>query len=270
VAESVAVSAIRGYRDIAIMWTRASMAYRASFWMMAISSFVIGGLDFVGIWIMFSAVDSLGGFGLAEIAFLYGATGLGLAIADMFVGRVERLGQMVRLGKLDVMMVRPVPLLAQVCADEFALRRLARVVQTGLIFGVGCAYVDWSPTKVLLAAVMIGSGAAIFFAVFVGFACLQFWTADSSEVANAFTYGGNTMTQYPLTIYPQELVKTLTFVFPLAFVNWYPSLYILDREDPFGLPEWLQFASPVAALVLLAGAAVAWRTGVRHYTSTGS
>ena len=36
---------------------------------------------------MFSTVDSLGGFDLAEIAFLYGATGLGLGIADLFVGR---------------------------------------------------------------------------------------------------------------------------------------------------------------------------------------
>ena len=37
------------------------------------------------------------------------------------------------------MMVRPVPLLVQVCADEFALRRLARVAQAGLVFGWACA-----------------------------------------------------------------------------------------------------------------------------------
>jgi ABC-2 type transport system permease protein len=127
-----------GYRDIAVMWMRASMAYPASFWMMAVSAFVVGGLDFVGIWIMFSTVDSLGGFSLAEIAFLYGATGLGLAFADLLVGRIERLGQMIRTGRLDTMMVRPIPLVAQVCADEFALRRIARVVQTGLIFTIGC------------------------------------------------------------------------------------------------------------------------------------
>ena len=88
----------------------------------------------------------------------------------------------------------------------------------------------------------------IFFALFIGFACLQFWTSDASEVANAFTYGGNTVTQYPLTIFPREVVTGLTFLIPLAFVNWYPALYILDRSDPFGFPAWLQFASPLAAL----------------------
>ena len=93
---------------------------------------------------------------------------------------------------------------------------------------------------------------------------------DASEVANAFTYGGNTLAQFPLTIYPAQLVKALTFLVPIAFVNWYPSLYVLGRPDPFGLPDALQFAAPVAAVVLGLLAALGWRTGVRRYRSTGS
>ncbi len=264
------VGAVRGYRLIATMWIRASLTYRTSFWIMAASNVAIGALDFVGIWIMFSAVDSLGGFDLHEIALLYGATGLGLATADMAVGGVERLGRMVRLGRLDAMMVRPVPLLAQVCAEDFALRRLARVVLMSGIFLAAATWVAWTPLKVVVAIGMVASAVAIFFALFVAFACIQFWTSESSEVANAFTYGGNTITQYPLTIFPAELAKTLTFLLPLAFVNWYPCLFLLDRPDPFGLPGWLQFASPVAAVLVLAVAGLAWRAGVRRYTSTGS
>ena len=259
-----------GYWRIAAMWVRASLAYRTSFWMLTAGAFVLGGLDFVGIWILFHTVDSLGGFTLPEIGFLYGASGLGLAFADLLVGRIERLGQMIRLGSLDTMLVRPVPLLAQVCADEFALRRFARVAQAGLVLGWSATYVAWDPGKVALTAVMVVSGSVIFFSIFIGFACVQFWTADSSEVANAFTYGGNTITQYPLTVYPDAVVKGLTFVMPLAFVNWYPALHVLGREDPFGMPTWLQFASPLAALVSAVVAGLVWRAGVRHYRSTGS
>jgi ABC-2 type transport system permease protein len=265
----VAVS-VRGYRDIAVMWTRAAMAYPASFWMMAVSGFVVGGMDFAGIWVMFHTIDTLGGWTLSEIAFLYGATGFGLATADHTVGRIERLGSMIRMGRLDAMFLRPLPLLVQVCADEFALRRFARVFQAVVVLGVACTFVSWTPAKVLVTVSMLVSGSLIFFAVFIGFACIQFWTIDANEVANAFTYGGNTITQYPMTVFPREVVVGLTFLLPLAFVNWYPALYVIGRPDPYGFPDWLRFASPVVAVVLVSIALLVWRTGVRRYTSTGS
>ncbi len=272
-AETLAGAAaanVRAYRDIGLMWTRAAMAYPASFWMMAFSGFVVGGLDFVGIWIMFHTVDSLGEWNLREIAFLYGASGFGLAFADMLVGRVERLGDLIRTGRLDAMFLKPLPLLLQVCADEFALRRLSRILQSVVVLGVACTFVAWSPVKVLVTLSMIASSSVIYLAVFVAFACIQFWTIDANEVANAFTYGGNAVTQYPLSIYPREVVTGLTLVVPLAFVNWYPALYVIGKPDPYGFPDWLRFASPLAAVVLMALALLVWRTGVRHYTSTGS
>lgn len=264
------VEAVTGYGHIAVQCMRAALSYRMSFWMLTIGGFFLGGLDMIGIFIMFQTVDTLGGFSLTEVAFLYGAAGLGLAVADLVVGQVERLGQLVRLGKLDVMMVRPLPLLTQVCAEQFALRRVSRVLLTAGIFTWGAAYVDWTPLRAAVAASMLICGAVIFGAIWIAFATIQFWTADSAEVANAFTYGGSTVTQYPLAIYPSEVIKALTFAVPLAFVNWYPALYILDRDDPLGLPTAFQFASPVAAAVVVAAAALAWRAGVRRYTSTGS
>jgi ABC-2 type transport system permease protein len=265
----VAEAALDYYR-IARLWVRASMAYPASFWMMAVGSFLMTGLDFVAIWVLLRNVDDLGGFSLTEIGFLYGATGLGIAFADLVVGRVERLGQLIRLGRLDTMMTKPVPLLVQVCADEFAPRRFARVVQSGIVFAWAATYIDWSLPRALVALAMVASGSLIFFSLFVALSCVQFWTADATEFANAFTYGGNQVTQFPMSVFPAEIVKALTFVLPIAFVNWYPSLYILGRDDPFGLPEPLQFASPVAAALFLGVAALAWRFGVRHYRSTGS
>jgi len=255
---------------IARLWVRASMAYPASFWMLTVSGFVMTGLDFAAILVIFGRVDTLGGFTLHEVAFLYAGTGLGIAFGDFAVGRVERLGAMIRLGRLDTMMTKPVPLLVQVLADEFALRRLARIAQAGLVFAWAAVWVEWTPSRAAVAAAMLVSSSLIFSGLFVSLATLQFWTADAAETASAFTYGGNALTQYPLTIYPSEVVKVLTFVVPIAFVNWYPSLYVLGRPDPFGLPSQLQYAAPVVAALVLALTALVWRTGVRHYRSTGS
>ncbi|QIG45903.1 transporter [Nocardioides anomalus] len=252
------------------MWVRASRAYPVSWAMLVVGGFLINIIEFVGIWILFQNVDDLGGFTLRQVAFLYGGTGVAFALADLVAGRAERLGQMIRLGKLDQMMVRPVPLLVQVCADEFALRRVSRVAQAAVVLAWGCGAVDWTAPRLLLTVLMVASATVIFVAVFVALACVQFWTIDAAEVANAFTYGGVTVTAYPLSIFPGELVKALTFVVPLAFVNWYPSLYVLGEPDPLGYPGWTQWLSPAVAVLFTAVAAVVWRAGVRSYRSTGS
>jgi len=262
--------AIRSYSDIARLWVRASLSYRTSFALMTVSGFLITGLDFVGLWLMFSHLTNLGGFSLIEIALLYGASSVGLRIADLLIGSVEQIGRHIRTGRLDQMLTKPVPLLVQVCADQFALRRFGQISQAVIVFTWGCFAVDWTPSRVLVAVLMVVSSGVIFFGLFVAFSCVQFWTTDSTEFANAFTYGGNTITQYPLSIYPAELTKGLTFLLPIAFVNWYPCLYLLGRDDPFDLPPWLQFCSPIAAAVVLGVAMLTWHHGVRHYTSTGS
>ena len=264
------VDAVVDFGRIARLWVRASMAYPASFWMLTVGSFVMTGLDFAAILVIFGRVDTVGGFSLTEVAFLYASTGLAIAVGDFVVGRVERLGQMIRTGRLDTMMTKPVPLLVQVLADEFAMRRLARIAQAGLVFAWASAAIDWTPARAAMTVVMVVFGSVIFCGMFISLATIQFWTTDSAEVAAAFTYGGNALTQYPLSVYPSEVVKVITFVVPIAFVNWYPALFVLDRPDPLGLPSWLQFASPVAAAAVVAVTALAWRTGVRRYRSTGS
>lgn len=263
---------VRAFLMLAGMWTRVSWSYRTSFAVLTFASLVTTFLDFAAILVMFANVPALGGFGLGEIAFLYGATSVSAGLADLVVGNVERLGQRIRLGSFDAMMVRPVGVLAQVCADQFALRRLGRVIQGVLVLGwaLSVVEVDWSVVRLVVLASMLVFGALIFAAFFVLGASFQFVSIDGSEVANAFTYGGNTLVQYPLTIYPRHLVTVLTFMLPVAFVNWYPALFVLGRPDPFGLPGWLRFVSPLVALLLCGLAALAWRTGVRHYRSTGS
>ncbi|MFC4609441.1 ABC transporter permease [Streptomyces maoxianensis] len=266
------LSGPRAYGLIAAMWIRSTMAYRASFVMTALGNFAATSFDFITILLMFSHVDALGGYTLGEIAFLYGASGTAFGLADLVMGSMNRLGRRVRDGTLDTLLVRPVPVLAQVAADQFALRRLGRITQGLLIFGYGVLVLDieWTPLRVMMVPLMLLSGAAIFSALYVAGAAFQFWAQDASEVQNSFTYGGNTLLQYPPTLFAKDLVRGVTFVVPLAFVNWLPALYVLGRPYPLDLPQWLAFLPPVVAAVCCWLAALAWRVGLRSYRSTGS
>ncbi|WP_328484637.1 ABC transporter permease [Streptomyces sp. NBC_00377] len=254
------------------MWIRSTLAYRVSFVLTVLGGLLVTGLDFVAILLMFSQVDVLGGYTLPEVAFLYGVSATSFGFADLAIGSAGRLGTRVRDGTLDTLLVRPAPVLAQVAADRFALRRVARIAQGVLVLGYACAALDvvWTPVRLLLVPVMMLCGGLIFSAVFVAGAAFQFVAQDAAEVQSAFTFGGQTLLQYPPTVFGRELVRGVTFVLPLAFVNWVPGSYVLGRPYPLGLPEWAVFAPPLVAAVCCAAAGVAWRAGLRTYRSTGS
>ena len=97
---------------------------------------------------MFTHLSELAGFSLQEVALLYGSASLALAVADTAIGSVERIGTYVRTGRLDQMMTKPVPLLVQVCADQFTLRRMGRLTQAAIVFGWACTLRRLDPARV--------------------------------------------------------------------------------------------------------------------------
>ena len=254
------------------MWTRAAAQYPTSLALLTVMSVVITTLDFVQVAIVFHNTSRLVGFPLADVAFLYGTSAMSLAVADLLLGNLERVGLRVRDGTFDSMLLRPASPLIQLATDQFAVRRVGRLLQalTVLCVAVAVLPIHWTLDRALLVPGMVMAGAAIFGAIFVIGGAFQIFANDAAEVMNAFTYGGQQMTQYPLAVYTRELLRLVTFIVPLGFINWYPALRVLSRPDPLHLPRLMQFASPAVALVFGVVAAGAWRISLRHYTSTGS
>jgi ABC-2 type transport system permease protein len=130
--------------------------------------------------------------------------------------------------------------------------------------------VDWDAGRVAMVGVMLVAGGLIFASVWIAGATIAFWTVDGGEFTNVFTYGGNYLTQYPISIYSEWLRRFLAFVVPMAFVCYFPALYVLGKEDTLGFPRAFQFASPLVALVAMVGAGAIWVLAVRRYRSVGS
>ena len=84
------------------------------------------------------------------------------------------------------------------------------------------------------------------------------------------TYGGVETAQYPLAIYQPGFRRFFTFVVPLGCISYFPAVAILGIEDPLGSELWMQVAAPLAGYLFFAVSLLAWRFGIRHYTSTGS
>lgn len=265
-------SGLRLYGLLAWTWLRSAAQYPLSMALLSLGTAVVTGLDFAAIALMFGRAPRIAGFTAPEVMFLYGTSGLSFALADILLGTTERLGQHVRQGTLDAMLLRPVSPLIQIATEDFSPRRFGKLVPTGTVLVVVLPRLDvsWTVFHALLVAVMIVTGVAIFAAIWVLTASVQFVVIDGHPATKSVTYGGGFLTQYPLSMFGRDILRALTFVIPLAFVNWEPTLYLLGRPDPLGLPTAFRFAAPAVAVLLCAGAALAWRTGLRHYQSTGS
>ncbi len=238
-----------------------------------VGSFVLTVSDFLVIWVIFQHLPLLAGWSLGEVAFLYGTSYVSFKTTDMVLGHIDQLPEMIRTGTLDTLLTRPLGSLFQVITSDFALRHLGSIAQGGVVFIYAVSVVDipWDAGRVGMLVVMMVSGSIIFGAIWVLGAASVFWTTGSGlEVLNTFTYGGNQLTSYPLNIYAGWLRRLLAFVIPLGFVNYFPSLYILDRADPLGAPIALRFLSPLVAVATVIVARSVWGLGIRHYRSTGS
>lgn len=253
---------------------RAQLQYRLSFIIGLLAGGIVTFASFATVALILQRFVAIDGWTLGEIAFLYGTVETAFGIMDMIFAGFDpgTFGQHVRRGSFDQILLRPISATLQVFGSEVSLRRLARIFQGGAILGLSLvlAEVQWTPLKVLFLPVVIASLVCFFGALFIIGATITFWTVQSIEVVNIFTYGGAEMMSYPMSIYDKWLRRFFTFVIPAIFMNYYPALYILGKPDPLGMPAYAPLLSPVVGAGMLALALAFWRYGIRHYQSTGT
>ena len=261
----------RIYRRLVAAKIRADWQYRVSFLMFTFGQMLATIMDLLAIVVIFQQVPSLAGWSLAEVAFLYGSSGISFGIGDIFISQVERASIHIKQGTFDQFLVRPLGPLFQLSTQEFALRRVGRLIQPIVVFVVALTqvHVHWTAGRAAVVVSMVVSGSVIFSAIWVMTSSISFWTVETQEVANSFTYGGSFMAQYPLDVLTIWMRRLVVFI-PLAFVNYLPATWLLHHPDSIGLPLWARLSSPAVALGMALLARVVWMTAIRHYRSTGS
>jgi len=262
------------YRRLIGVQIRSQMMYRVSFLTEACGVALITLLEYASLALVFAKFDNLSGWTLGQVAFLYGLAELSFGIMDLIFSGFDpgNFGLQVRRGAFDQLLLRPLNITLQVIGSEFVLRRLGKIIIGFLIFlsALHLNPVSWNLPKIFLTLLTIFSQVCFFGGLFVVGATITFWTVESIEVINIFTYGGSYMISHPMHIFPNALRRFFTYIFPAAFLNYYPAMYILGIPDPFRLPKWVAFLAPVAGISLLGVAMSFWHYGINHYQSTGS
>lgn len=242
--------------------------------MRAAGSLLVVLTEVTGMYILIGRFDTLGGWTAAQVAWLMGVAsaglGLGLVLGDSF--EPPAFSNLIREGRIDAALTRPVTPLTWVMTQDVQVKEAGRVVGGLGAIGWASVYapVEVNPLNVVLTLLAVACTAAMVFSILVIAAAFTMYTIEGSELANAFTYGGATMTGYPLQIYHSAMRAIFLWVIPLGTAVYVPALTVLDLEGPAGVPRSLVLAAPAVAVAFAWVASRAWRRGLRHYEGTGS
>lgn len=248
------------------------LQYKVSFIMMSFGHFLITFIEFLGVWVLFHRFNNIQGFTFEEAALFYGIIHIAFSITEAWTRGFDVFPRLVRTGEFDRILLRPRTTVLQVLGNDFQAMRIGRFLQglVVLVWSVNKLQINWTLGKIILLIGSIIGGNFLFSGLIVLQATLSFWSVQSLEIVNSFTYGGVQAAQYPISIYKSWFRKILIYIIPLATVNYFPVISILGKTDTLNYPNYLGWISPLVGLIFFLISLLVWRVGVRHYTSTGS
>lgn len=251
---------------------RSQMQYRISFLTQSFAQFLVTGMEFLGLSALFGRFRQIDGWSLPEIGLFYGMISIAFALAEAIPRGFDEVAYLIRRGEFDVLLLRPRAVAFQVLGYRLQLMRVGRLAQALAViaWSASSLQITWTGARIALLLLAIIGGACLFSGLFILQATLCFWTTESLEIVHCTTYGGVEAGQFPLTVYRPWFRRIFTFVIPLATINYFPAHAILGRSDPLGSTALSQWLAPAAGVLFLLISLIAWRIGVRHYTSTGN
>ena len=249
------------------MELKSQMQYKISFLLTTLGQFLTAFTMFFGIKFLFDRIGGVDDFTYGQVLLCFSVIMMSFSVGELAGGGLAVFPGMLREGGLDRILVRPRSVIGQVIMPNMDFSRVGLLVQAVVVLciAIPASGVQWTWQKILVLGMMTACGSVIFFCLFLILAALSFFTIQPLDCLNILTYGMREFGQYPFSVYGKMVLRLLTFVVPLALIQYYPLLYLLDRE-----PDILYGLAPLLSLLFLIPAILLYRVGLRNYQSTGS
>lgn len=258
---------LRIYRKILAQDLKSKMSYRADFIISTIGMIFTNIAGFVSFWILFKNFSSIDGWGYYEILFMYGFSLISLTPVQCLFDNNWSLRNYVYSGDFIKYCFRPINLFFYYQSEVFDVKGLGQ-----LAFGVGTLAYSWiklglgfSPLMLLKVIVFLITASLVMIALQNAAAATCFWIVNSFYILD-LTLKFKDYAKYPVTIFSPVFRFIFTFLMPIAFIAYYPSLVIL-RPDVVPLLSWL---SPIFGIVFFFLSYKLWMFGAMKYSGTGS
>lgn len=256
------------YFKSVLMEIKCDLEYKTSFILMTIASALSALFVVLGTFILLNKFGSIDGWTVNEIMLITGIAVFGHVLTEMFGRGLDHFYKQVKNGLLDRILVRPRSITLQVLCSEFQLSKIGRLIEATilLIYGICSTNITWNLYKSIVMIFIIFGSCVLFFSILLLKASFSFWTIEGMEFMNILSDGGKEVSSYPVSIYKKWFANIFTYVLPFGCVNYFPILYVLDKEK---VPFWYGL-TPLITLIFLLISYGVWKYGISQYKSTGS
>ena len=255
------------YGKILVQDFKSKMSYRADFIISNIGMIISNLVGFVTFYILFSNFPSINGWTMYEMLFMYGFSLIALTPVQCFFDNNWNLRYAVKTGDFIKYCFRPINIFFYYISEVFDVKGLGQ-----LAFGVGTLVYAWRHLAIPVTAVTIAQtvlfliAASLFMISIMNFAAATcFWIQNSGYIM-VIMFRFKDFAKYPASIFNSVFRIVFTFVIPIAFIAYYPSLVVL-RPTSVPLLSWL---SPLIGLAFFYLSYRFWLLGARKYDGTGS
>lgn len=162
---------------------------------------------------------------------------------------------------------RPINLFFYYQSEVFDIKGLGQ-----LAFGIGTLAYSWAkigldvtPLMLIKTLVFLFTASLVMIALQNAAAATCFWIQNSFYLLD-MTLKFKDYAKYPITIFTPVFRFIFTFLIPIAFIAYYPSLVIL-RPDEVPVLSWI---SPIIGCLFFWLSYKFWMFGAMKYSGTGS
>jgi ABC-2 type transport system permease protein len=245
---------------------RAKSAHRADLLLQIVAALLRQGTWLAFLLVLLRRVPEIQGWNTWKLILLYGLATAPLGLNVLLFNGVWKLGDLIRKGELDALLLRPVDPVLHLFTRDVSLHGLGDLTigVTAIALAADRLPLPHGIWTVPLLLVFVLSGSLIYGSVNLASASLGFWFRELHNIpflVHQFT----DLARFPLNLYPPALFAVFLFPLPFAFVTYLPAGLLTD-----GGPLWPVLAAPVVALVTHALARTVFRRGLRRYESAGN
>lgn len=243
------------------------MEFRVNFFLGLIRQFLWLAAFIFLIEIIFRNTTSLSGWGREEVLTILALSRIVEGIMNtLFIDNIMRLNDHVQKGTLDFILIKPLPGQFAAFFSRISLGNIGNIF-VGMALLAYAAMLDpslISLPKNAVALMMIIAGIAAYYSLLIIVATLVFYL-ERFQTLWAFQEIFSEPLTVPFDVFPRPVRWGLTYLIPLAFVVFVPAQVLTDRLSLWQIPLAIGIAS-----VFLVAASIAWRAGIRRYTSASS